>query len=168
MDGGRASELASAWIRAHGERMQDVQGLFNWLGLELKHSFSDDAPAAVATVNGAPAVVAASDRRFVWISSSDASSEEVQAVETSYEDIALDPDTEVSLISMVEERPNGMVRLRKWTFRRGQRQAQLETLEWLSGGFAVDRGPSDAELIARAAAKQCGWPGPHPEPAAED
>jgi hypothetical protein len=165
MDGTSARETAGAWVRAHGNAVQDAQGAYEYLVRELMSLVPDQADSGVVLVDGRPAVAAADDRSLVQIQ---ASAENGEAT-VSCRRIALQPPPGIRLRERVRFDEAATLREREWTVTPPDGQAlTLTTEERLQSQFRSDQGPSQGELAMRRFVRAAGWSLPDPDPGARE
>ncbi len=156
-----ARELASEWIRAHGQAQQQIQGLYNSLALELVSLLPDEAVSGTATIDGRPTVIACAGSCLVLINSEPLTGGHIAL---SCRRFGLSQELLIELTERVRQDGPLATRDRSWTFHVPGGPVVAETTEVLSGPFSDDRGASSGELVARAVARAVGWTLPGPDP----
>ena len=165
MDAASARETAGAWVRAHGDAVQDAQGAYEFLVRELISLVPDEADSGVVLVDGRPAVVATDDRSFFQI---DASTEDGEAI-VSCRRIALQPPPGINVRERVRFEEAATLRQREWTVTPPDGQAlTLKTEDRIQSQFRSDEGPSRGELVLRRSVRAAGWLLPDPDAGARE
>jgi hypothetical protein len=160
MDAISARETAGAWLRAHGDAVQDAQGAYEFLVRELMSLVPDGADSGVVEVGGRPTVAAVDDRSLLQI---EASAREGETIVSCHR-IALQPPPGIRLREWLRFEDAATIRQREWTLTPPDGLAlTLNTEEGLQSQFRSDQGPSRGELALRRSVRAAGWLLPDPD-----
>jgi hypothetical protein len=158
MDYGRANEIATRWVRAHGEQQQQAQGALSAVGAFLMGVFQEADPAAIVEIDGLPTVAVLAADTLYRVTANATGAEGAGPI-VRCKGLRLDPSgSEVSVEETIVDRgPGTTVRRRVWTFEfHGGDAVTLTTNENVRGLPPPDPG-DQPEVLARAVANALGW-----------
>jgi hypothetical protein len=154
-----ARALSSQWIRAAGAQRSAMQSASDWLTFELAGVLADDAQTGIATAEEQAAIVALSGESLLIITWDQQEAGVIIATRR-----LSTHDADVAISSTIDP-DDPQSRERRWVL--AASSIELVTSEGFYGGFATSSGPSDAERVLRAYARQAGWPIPEEDPGLE-